>query len=718
MKRLRLQLNSLCSQLLFGFIALVLLTAAATGLPAIKLIGNQLGQRAWMQVEQGAEAAWALYQARQSEIENLVIQITERPTLRELLARGDQASLNSYLQTIQTDAGLDLMLVCAPNRRIVAQSGLAVTENMCLAGQFSGFRIIQAKGTIPSVWLLAVRPISDKEVDSLGQVIAGIAMNEKFATQMAAQTGLEHTLLVRGRPVIASFPGGLMARSPLAARTEANAPALTRSLSSPLSTFLERYAFSLNDQPYYAAQFPLAAGREVELTYNLAVEVTLAVTDITAIRQRLAWTLIGSALVGAGLGSVLVLQLARRISQPLAHVTEAITRLGRGDLATPVPTLPWMPELALVASALEATRLNLQRRLNVLQEEQAWSSHLLASLAEGIITFDAYGRIAFFSQGAERITGWSREEVIGHRCDDILRPANTNQPLSQLMPALGRHTKIVVILPDHRQATLAMTGARFSPEGYPAQTAIVFRDISEEETRHRLVGHFLANIAHEFRTPLASLAASVELLLDHAPTLSRAEFKRLLTSFRLGVLGLQTLVDNLLESASIEAGRFRVSPRPSNLADLVTEVTATLRPLLAKRNQTLRLEIPVTVPLAQADPGRTSQVLVNLLANATKYSPPATEITVSLTVEAGWMRVNVADRGPGVPQEYRADLFRLFTRDWTGSNDHPARNGTGLGLSVVKAIVEAQGGQVGVDDRSGGGAIFWFTLPVVTDAEG
>jgi signal transduction histidine kinase len=115
----------------------------------------------------------------------------------------------------------------------------------------------------------------------------------------------------------------------------------------------------------------------------------------------------------------------------------------------------------------------------------------------------------------------------------------------------------------------------------------------------------------------------------------------------------------------------------------------------------------------QADPRRTTQVLINLLFNASKYSPDETEIILETSLTNGWARVTVADRGPGIPPAYRTDLFRRFMYDRTAQDGERAQAGTGLGLSVVKAVVEAQGGQVGVDDRPGGGAIFWFTLPVV-----
>jgi signal transduction histidine kinase len=284
-----------------------------------------------------------------------------------------------------------------------------------------------------------------------------------------------------------------------------------------------------------------------------------------------------------------------------------------------------------------------------------------------------------------------------------------------LIPPPGQRRKIPIELRDGRQVILAVTGARlFPPKRGDARVALVFRDISEEEAVHRLLGHFLANVAHEFRTPLSALAASVELLLDQAPDLTAGELEELLTSLHLGVLGLQTLIDNLLESASIETGHFRVHPRPSNLGDIIGDAVDTMQPILDKHGQGLVVELPAAIPVVQADPRRTVQVLINLLSNASKYGPDDAEIELRVTADKRLVRIAVADSGPGIPADYRPDLFRRFVHARSGNNK--AQVGVGLGLSVVKAIVEAQGGQVGVEGQDGGGSVFWFTLPVAGEA--
>jgi PAS domain S-box-containing protein len=604
--------------------------------------------------------------------------------------------MEAYLRTLKTGAGLDLVLVCGPNQQAMAWAGELISDTLCATPMPAGFQVIST-GTAQEVWRLAAHPIGDKDADTQGTVIVGIALDDEFATQMQAQTGLEHTLVVDSQPVASSLEARAMSRRPA-------------SLHAPEDA--ARDVFTVDDHPHYAIRFPLnGPGNHNGQT---EAEVALAVADIVATRRSLVWTLAGSVVIVAAVGSVFGTFLARRISQPLARLSEAATTLSQGNLDSSMAIEAQVREVALVAQALETARIGLRRSLTELQQEKAWADHLLEAIVEGIVTLDHQDRIIFFSPGAERITGWSRDEVLTRSCDEVFRPVETSEPFSQFIPPPGQRHKITVELANGHQATLAITGAQLlRPESGDAQVALVFRDISEEEAVHRLMGHFMANVTHEFRTPLSALAASVELLLDQAPDLSAAELHELLTPLHLGILGLQTLVDNLLESASIEAGRFRVSARPSKLGNIIAEGIRMMQPLLDKRGQRLVVELPAVIPVVRADSRRTMQVLVNLLSNASKYGPDDAEIIVGAAVSEGWVRVTVADRGPGIPPKYRNDVFRRFVYpDVSGDR---VQYGAGLGLSVVKAVIEAHGGRVGVEDRPGGGSVFWFTLPVESE---
>jgi len=692
MKRLQLDLRTLSAQMILSFIALVWLMAVAALLPAVWLTHRQLEHQAWAQVERGGRAAQALYAALQEELKSLATLTAQRPTLRDLVGRGDGEALLAYLRTLQQGSGLDLVLVCQSGQA-VAQAGRVSLADPCARQEQAGSYLV-VEGGLPQEGRSAVVPllVADhpltEQADSSCRVVVGRVLDDNLAVQMRTQTGMEHTLLVAGRPVSASLP------------------ARRSWLALPVGD-LRRSKLNLDGHPYYTTRFPLDGS-------GLEAEVALDGGDVADAQRRLVWLLLGSTVAVTAIASLLGTFLARRIGGPLDHLAAAAAAMSRGELGEPLAIKSGVREVTWVAQALEGARLDLKRSLAELRQEKAWTDHLLEAIVEGIVTLDRHGHITFFSHGAERITGWRRDEVTGCPCDRVFRPLEAEGPFSQLIPPPGQHRKIPVELRDGRQAVLAFTGARLlPPEGGDARVALVFRDVSEEEAVHRLLGHFLANVAHEFRTPLSALAASVELLLDQAPDLSPVELEELLTSLHLGVLGLQTLIDNLLESASIETGHFQVRPRPSDLGEIVAEAIAMMQPLLDRHGQRLVVEMPVAIPVVRADPRRAVQVVVNLLSNASKYGPDEAEIEVRATVEGDWVRVAVADSGPGVPAEQRKNLFRRFVHPGSGSDK--AQVGIGLGLSVVKAIVAAHGGQVGVEEKQGGGSVFWFTLPLVEE---
>lgn len=684
--------RSLSTQIVLGFVGLVLLTAAAIGVPATWLMRGQMSRQLWSQVEQGTRASQALYAARSTEIIDLALLTAQRPHLRELVVEGEDDALSPYLETLRAGAGLDFVVVCAPDEQEIAAAGRSVGVDLCPGREPRGFEVVEV-GAPPEVWLLSARPIERQPTD-LGTVIVGVALDDGFARGLKDQTGLEHTLLMDGEPVATSFLGGLT-QTDSDCRVFQPSPAVGEA----------RGTCTADGQPYYFTRI-IWEGSELE------DEIALNVAGSVATQRRLVRLFGGGIVIFAAAGSILGVILGRRIVGPLGRLTDAATRMGKGDLVSSARVESDVREVVLVAQALESARVDLQRTLSHLRQEKAWADHLLGAIVEGIVTLGPDDRITFFSHGAERVTGWCRDRVLNRHCDEVFRSVEGEEPFSQVIPAPGRKHKIVVELAGARQVTLAVTGARLSPpEGGAAEVALVFRDVSEEEAVHRILGHFLANIAHEFRTPLSALAASTELLLDGASELSQAELRELLVALHLGVLNLQTLVDNLLESASIEAGRFRVYPRPSDLGEIIAEAMRTMQPLVHKRGQRLAVDLPAAIPVVQADARRVAQVLINLLSNASKYGPDHADIAVSATTGDGRVRVSVADRGPGIPSHYRKSLFRRFVPPAPGSDK--AQYGTGLGLSVVKAIVEAHGGEVGVDDRPGGGAIFWFTIPLV-----
>jgi two-component system, OmpR family, sensor histidine kinase KdpD len=215
-------------------------------------------------------------------------------------------------------------------------------------------------------------------------------------------------------------------------------------------------------------------------------------------------------------------------------------------------------------------------------------------------------------------------------------------------------------------------------------------------------------LAHELRAPLSSLSAASELLLDDLNVLEPRQMRDMLQTIRDGTLWLQGLVENLVCAASIQAGRFRVQAEPLSLLDVVMDVQSIVMPLLLQKGQTLKLAATSNLPLVLADRRWTGQAIVNLVSNASKYSPANTPISVRISQRGGYIRTAVADRGPGLPVGGEGQLFEPYYR---GTEAVAAdAGGMGLGLAIVKAVVDSHGGRVGAENRSKGGACLWFEL--------
>ena len=339
------------------------------------------------------------------------------------------------------------------------------------------------------------------------------------------------------------------------------------------------------------------------------------------------------------------------------------------------------------------------------------AADLLQSVQEGIAMLDADGLVTFFNRSAARITGWSQPEALGKPIEEILRPAVGRGLFLEQLTASERMPLMNVVNRRGEELMLAVTSASLlSPASLPSKIALVFRDVTEEDAAQKLRSYFLANISHEFRTPLSALKASVELLLEEIEDLSKAETIELVKSLHFSVTGLQTLIDNLLESVSIEAGRFHIRRRPTDIHVIAADAQQLMLPLLERRNQRLLTDIPPEIPIAEVDPMRLTQVLVNLISNASKYGPMDKPIELQVRPEnANMLRFSVSDQGTEISAANRENIFRRFIRL---DEKEKAQFGVGLGLSVVKTIVESHGGRVGLDARPGGGNIFWFTLPL------
>jgi len=219
----------------------------------------------------------------------------------------------------------------------------------------------------------------------------------------------------------------------------------------------------------------------------------------------------------------------------------------------------------------------------------------------------------------------------------------------------------------------------------------------------------LATLGHELRTPLATLRATLELLADLPAAGAEAERRALLPRLERSLGWLERLVENLTTAALAQSGHLPLRRAPVRLDRCLEGAVSLLRPLLERRGQAVALRCASPGPWVAADPVGLGQVLVNLLSNASAYSPPGAEITVAVAAAAGAVEVRVHDRGPGVPRCEQGRIFRPYARGRAARAS--GAGGVGLGLHIVQTLVHLHGGTVGVRSAPGQGACFWFRLP-------
>jgi K+-sensing histidine kinase KdpD len=240
----------------------------------------------------------------------------------------------------------------------------------------------------------------------------------------------------------------------------------------------------------------------------------------------------------------------------------------------------------------------------------------------------------------------------------------------------------------------------------------VIRDETELEGVRRARDSVLANISHEFRTPLAAQLASIELLSEGMDTMSLEQQKELVFSLERGTLRLTRLIDNLLESVRIESGQLGIRRQSVSLDEIIEDADALIGALLKQRRQTLAVEIPEDLARIDGDGPRLTQVFVNLLANASKFAPEGSTVWVGGAQHDGIVTAWVEDEGPGVPDIETDSIFERFHR---GAEQEPEPGGLGLGLWIVKSIIDRHGGKISALRTEDGKTRFVVELAAAKD---
>ena len=443
------------------------------------------------------------------------------------------------------------------------------------------------------------------------------------------------------------------------------------------------------------------------LIATLTQPATLAPADVATIITQAAYITFAFAAFAGFMAAAL---LARLTTRPLRQLAEIADGMAAGTLPDTI-TVSSRDEVAELAAALTAMARALGRNLQSLEAERARLAAVLASMADGVLIADADGRVLLINAAAARMLRVSAADSRGRTLIEVLR----DHELADLARrGLDRPdgTPAQVIEVGQPRRYLQAVATRL-PDAPGPRVLLVLQDVSDLRQTEIIRREFVANVSHELRTPVASLRALLEVLEDGAiddPEVSRDFLGRM----HVEVDGLLQLIEELMELARLEAGR-AMQTATVDIGQVTAQAVERMRAQAERQGVSLHLTPPEPLPPVKADAVRVAQVLINLIHNAIKFTPPGGKVMVSAVAGPDGVRVAVADTGEGIARD---DLPRIFERFYKADRSR-ASGGTGLGLAIAKHTMQAHGGRIWAESAGPGrGAVFTLVLPRVGDKAG
>lgn len=405
--------------------------------------------------------------------------------------------------------------------------------------------------------------------------------------------------------------------------------------------------------------------------------------------------------------------------EPLLQLREALRRLAARDFR-PMLLNPRRGAFARTAGDVRKITELLQQLDQQISDEEFSLRAILSSMVEGVLITDRAQRIRLVNEPLHLMFDL-RQSPINRTIMEVFRKYELQQAIEQTLfdgkprrieisqnPAPGlpvRHLEVYAAGLNHK-----------STRGRPLGAVVVFHDVSAVKNLESVRREFVANVSHEFRTPLAIINGYIETLLDGALE-DRAMASKSLQAMHKNAQRLNLLIEDLLTISRMEHRSPQIEFQHIDLGEVLRRVVEHLEPAVAERHARVEVDWPADTARAEADPRRMEQVFANLLENALRHGHGASEevIHISGRSDGATIEIVFADQGPGIPYEDQPHIFERFYR--VHKDRSRVAGGTGLGLSIVKHIVLAHGGSVSVDSVPGSGAAFKVRLPLRQPSE-
>src|SRR5713226_8689090 len=523
--------------------------------------------------------------------------------------------------------------------------------------------------------LTAIPPANPDEINGL----------QKWVAEMAA-SGARVTIITPNGLVLADSQS-----DPRTMENHAGRPEIRDALAKGEGQST-RHSVTINrDLLYYAVKQNV--GAESPLVLRFAISLA-TVEELLGSFRRSLWFASFIILLLAGTASLLVsLGLSKRIER----LEEFSRRVAEGDFR-PLPGDRSGDALEKLAASLNQTAARLDQTIRTLTEERNLSSAILGSMVEGVAVVNGAERLVFANRSFAEILELHAPPQSGSALLEVVRQVLASEPRVEAEIATG----------TLRQHFFAATVAAVRA-GETSGAVVVLHDITELRKLERVRRDFVANVSHEFRTPLTAIQGFAETLLAGAMNdpQHRERFLEIIVEHSRR---LARLTEDLLMLSKMDADRLELEIRRVSVAQLIESCIETSRHRAAEKQIEISVQPFNGLPDVAGDRRRLAEVLQNLLDNGTQYTLARGQIAVSAEVRDAEVVFTVADTGIGIPTADQPRIFERFYRvDAARSRE---LGGTGLGLSIAKHIVEVHGGRIWVESEVGRGSQFHFSIPI------
>jgi len=454
------------------------------------------------------------------------------------------------------------------------------------------------------------------------------------------------------------------------------------------------------DLVYFAARYTVPSGSPVVLRFALPVQ---AVDDVVWEFRKRLWLASLLMLLLTGTASLLI---SRAFSSRVDRLRLFTRRVAEGDFR-PTEADRSGDDLDELAVSLNETAARLDRTIQTLTEERNLSSAILGSMVEGVAVVSANERLLFANQEFAEILELDAPPKPGSPLLEVVRQTELIEAVRQVMQGEPR-VQAEIVTGTLRQRFFDVTVASVRA-AETSGAVIVLHDITDLRKLERVRRDFVANVSHEFKTPLTAIQGFAETLLAGAldDPQNRLRFLKIILDHSRR---LARLTDDLLELSKMDADRLDLDIRRLSVSQFVQSCLETTERPAAEKDLRISLNLDHALPDIAADRRRLAEVLQNLLDNAIQYTPSGGQIMLSASGDGNEITFTVSDTGIGIPRADQPRIFERFYRvDVARSREV---GGTGLGLSIAKHLVEAHGGRIWVESEVGQGSQFHFTVPI------